>query len=40
MHGLLGALGGTLDAQAVARLVEWYAAALGLFLPHHVPSGV
>jgi len=26
MHGLLGALGGALDAQAVARLVEWYAA--------------
>jgi hypothetical protein len=26
MHGLLGALGGALDARAVARLVEWYAA--------------
>jgi len=26
IHGLLGALGGALDAWAVARLVEWYAA--------------
>ncbi len=26
MHGLLGALGGALDARVVARLVEWYAA--------------
>ncbi len=26
MHGLVGALGGTLDARAMARLVEWYAA--------------
>ena len=26
IHGLLGALGGTLDARAVARLIEWYAA--------------
>ncbi len=25
MHGLLGTLGGALDAQALARLVEWYA---------------
>ncbi len=26
IHRLLGALGGTLDARALARLVEWYAA--------------
>jgi len=26
MHGLVGALGGTLDARTMARLVEWYAA--------------
>jgi len=26
IHGVLGALGGALDARAVARLVEWYAA--------------
>ncbi len=26
IHGLLGALGGALDARASARLVEWYAA--------------
>jgi len=26
MHGLVGALGGTLNARASARLVEWYAA--------------
>ncbi len=26
IHGVLGALGGVLDARVVARLVEWYAA--------------
>jgi len=40
MHGLLGARGATRDALALARLVEWYAAAWARRAPWCVPVGL